>query len=146
MLKAILSKLKSGESQQVDTHTVEVATAALLHEVVKADDDVDQRELAELSAMLEKTFSLSANELKLVHESGSKQSEDAVDLVQFTQVLNQKLNDTDKQQVILGLWKVAYADNELEPLEEHIIRKIADLLYIPHSQYIQAKLAAQSAK
>lgn len=146
MLKAILSKLKSGESQQVDTHTVEVATAALLYEVIKADDDVDQRELAELSAMLEKTFSLSASELRLVHESGSKQSEDAVDLVQFTQVLNQKLNDTDKQQVVLGLWKVAYADNELEPLEEHIIRKIADLLYIPHSQYIQAKLAAQSAK
>ena len=37
------------------------------------------------------------------------------------------------------LWKIAYADGELAAIEEHIIRKIADLLYLRQSEYIQTK-------
>ena len=87
---------------------------------------------------------MTAKAAEMVLASGSARSDDAVDLVQFTQVLNQSLDASAKHKVIQGLWHVAYADKTLAPLEEHVIRKIADLLYIPHSQYIQAKLAAQS--
>ncbi|MFS1704885.1 TerB family tellurite resistance protein [Aestuariibacter sp. GS-14] len=145
MLKAILARFTGNASEPANAHSVEVATAALLYEVIRADNEVDHSEQAMLSAMLKDIFSLSDEEVMLVQASGSKRSEEAVDLVQFTQVLNQTLNEADKQQVIQGLWNVAYADNELAPLEEHIIRKIADLLYIPHSKYIHAKLTAQSA-
>ena len=144
MLRTILAMFQGEASEPLHPHHVEIAAAALLYEVIKADHDIDQRELEALSDMLQNTFSLTAEETEMVLASGSARSEYAVDLVQFTQVLNQSLDASAKHKVIQGLWHVAYADKTLAPLEEHVIRKIADLLYIPHSQYIQAKLAAQS--
>ncbi|HCL10941.1 MAG TPA: hypothetical protein DHW66_01840, partial [Alteromonas sp.] len=67
-------------------------------------------------------------------------------LVQFTKALNEGMSAELKERVMRGLWQVAYADATLSPDEEHIIRKIADLLYIPHSRFIKAKLAAQSTQ
>jgi len=43
------------------------------------------------------------------------------------------------------MWQVAYADSELSAYEQHVIRKIADLLYVPHRAYIAAKLRARDA-
>ena len=38
------------------------------------------------------------------------------------------------------MWAVAHADNEVHPHEEYVIRKVADLLYVSHSDFIRGKL------
>lgn len=144
MLKSILNLFNTPSGEQHDPHRLEIATAALLSEVVRADNLSDERELATLKQLIRENFELTEEEIDMIVSVGKQRSEDAVDLVQFTKALNDGMSTAHKERVMRGLWQVAYADAKLSPDEEHIIRKIADLLYIPHSRFIMAKLEAQS--
>ena len=78
--------------------------------------------------------------MALLLKRGQETADDAIDLVHFTQVLNKHCNADERVRVVKSLWSIAYADESLAPLEESTIRQIADLLYVPHSQYIKTKL------
>ncbi len=140
MLKAVLELFKQTPASNQNPLTVELATAALLSEIIRADRHADERELAAYKALLREQFSLSDEAIDALADEGRIKAEDAVDLVQFTQVINQRCDQTQKRAILNGLWEVAYADKEIAPIEEHIIRRIADLLHLPHSQFIQSKL------
>ena len=146
MLKSILNLFKDSPEDSQSPHQVEIATAALLSEVVRADSLSDERELATLKQLIRENFDLTEEEITNIVSVGEKRSEEAVDLVQFTKALNDGMSAEHKERVMRGLWQIAYADATLSPDEEHIILKIADLLYIPHSRFIKAKLEAQSTK
>lgn len=141
MLKAVFDLFRQEKDEGADAHTVELATAVLLSEIIRADNNTDPRELAAYESLLSSHFSLSDKALSVLMEDGRDSAEEAVDLAQFTQVINQQCNNTEKQAILKGLWEVAYADKQIAPLEEHIIRRIADLLHLPHSQFIKAKLS-----
>ncbi|WP_339721642.1 TerB family tellurite resistance protein [uncultured Paraglaciecola sp.] len=130
---------------QADTnnsqHTIELATAVLLYEVMRADNKFEQLEHDNYRKQLEKHFSLTGEELNTLCELSQSHADDATDYQQFTSVINESYGLTEKRAVIDSLWSLAYADHELSPHEEYTIRKIADLLYIPHSQFIQSKLS-----
>ena len=36
--------------------------------------------------------------------------------------------------------EIAFADGHLDKFEEHVVRKIADLIHISHNDFIQSKL------
>jgi uncharacterized tellurite resistance protein B-like protein len=122
-------------------HTIELATAVLLYEVMRADNKFEQVEQDSYRKQLEKHFSLSEAELETLCQLSQSQAEDAADYQQFTRVINDAYDAKEKRAVLDSLWSVAYADHELSPDEDYTIRKIADLLYIPHSQFIQSKLS-----
>jgi len=69
--------------------------------------------------------------------------EEATSLYEFTRVINAHCNADEKLQMISAMWLVAYADGNLDKYEEHLIRQVAELTYVPHRDYIQCKLAAQ---
>lgn len=121
----------------------DVATAVLYVEVARADSQFDDSETLFLTELLQKEFSLSEPQALALVKDSRQQAEQAADLVSFTRLLNERYNPTQKAQILENLWQLAYADGHLDSHEEHIIRRIADLLYIPHSQFIQAKLKAQ---
>ena len=141
MLKAVLELFRNNQDDKPQQHTVKLATAALLSEIIRADRQADPRELQAYKTLLNEQFSLPDDELSTLMEEGQSSAEEAVDLVQFTQVINQKCNNNEKQDILTDLWKGAYADENIAPIEEHIIRRIADLLHIPHSQFIKSKLS-----
>lgn len=122
-------------------HTIELATAVLLYEVMRADHKFELLEQDSYRKQLEKHFSLSGTELEALCELSQSQADYAVDYQQFTRVINDKYDADEKRAVLDSLWSIAYADHELSPDEDYTIRKIADLLYIPHSQFIQSKLS-----
>jgi uncharacterized tellurite resistance protein B-like protein len=47
--------------------------------------------------------------------------------------------------VIELMWQVAYADAEISAHENHLMRRIAELLHITHGDYIAAKMRAKEA-
>jgi uncharacterized tellurite resistance protein B-like protein len=108
---------------------------------MRADRRFDQLEQDSYRKQLEKHFSLSEAELGTLCQLGQSQAEGAADYQQFTRVINDIYGPNEKRAVLDSLWSVAYADHELSPDEDYTIRKIADLLYIPHSQFIQSKLS-----
>lgn len=141
MLKAVFDLFSSKSDDKPSAHTVELAAAALFSEIIRADREADPREIDAYRALLSKQFSLSDDELKTLMDEGRHSAEEAVDLMQFTHIINQKCNLEQKQAILRGLWEVAYADENIAPIEEHTIRRIADLLHLPHSQFIKTKLS-----
>ena len=122
-------------------HTIELATAVLLYEVMRADHKFDQQEQESYRQQLKKHFSLSGSDLEALCQLSQSKADGAADYQQFTRVINDLYGADEKRAVLDSLWSVAYADHELSPDEDYTIRKIADLLYIPHSQFIQSKLS-----
>lgn len=122
---------------------LDLATAVLYCEVIRADHKLDQQEQDLMQDMLVSQFQLSAGQAhELIHRSGDE-ARHAADLVSFTRLVNERCDAQQKNLILENLWQLAYADEHLDPHEEHMIRRIADLLYLPHSQFIQAKLKAQ---
>lgn len=135
----------SGQSDdQASEHKVELAIAVLLYEIIRADGKFGPKEHQVYEALLSQHFALNAQELASLMALTEEQVEQATDYSQFTRVINNVCDAQEKRKILDGLWHVAYADASLDPEEEYLIRKIADLLYIPHSQFIQSKLAASS--
>jgi uncharacterized tellurite resistance protein B-like protein len=123
--------------------SIEIACAVLLCEVMRADSVFTDNEQDELSAILTKQFNLTAAEVETILEQAFELSENASDFYQFTSKLNQHYSIEERIEIVTLLWQVAYADGELASIEEHIIRKIADLLHLRHTEYIATKIAAK---
>ena len=126
-------------NQNSDDVTIELACAVLLCEVLRADGHFDQQEQAKLALLLVEQFNLNEEEVKEVIDQALIQSEQATDFYRYTSKINQHFTIEQRITIVKHLWNMAYADGELASIEEHIIRKIADLLHLRHAEYIQTK-------
>ncbi|MEE4202239.1 MAG: TerB family tellurite resistance protein, partial [Halieaceae bacterium] len=100
----------------------------------------DERQVA--LQLLRDTFALSDAELQQLEANAAEEVDASTCLHGFVQTINETANFDDKVQLVESLWRVAYADGDLDKYEEHLIRRIADLIYLPHDAFIRAKLSA----
>jgi uncharacterized tellurite resistance protein B-like protein len=148
MLSAIrdfFEKHIDAPAQGAQGHTIELATAALLLEVVRLDSGIAAAERAVVMRAVREKFGLSATEADTLVRLAEEEARQATDYYQFTSLINQRFSQAQKERMVELMWRVAYADAELSAYEQHTIRKIADLLYVPHRAYIAAKLRARDA-
>lgn len=120
--------------------TRELAAAALLCEVMRADHRFDDAEIASLRDTLHTRFRLSEPAVEDLIQLALKEAENSVGHYQFVSLLNDHYSQQERYTLVVSMWCLAYADGELDPLEEHRIRRIAELLYLSHSDFIRAKL------
>ncbi|TKA89458.1 TerB family tellurite resistance protein [Guyparkeria sp. SB14A] len=124
---------------------LDAAVAILLMEVARADFDVAEDELDVIRHTLIDDFAMAPDAAEALVRHAAAEVDDSTGLFPFVRVLNEQLSPDQKGQVIETLWRVAYADAGKHHLEESIIRQIADLLYVPHSQFIRARVRAEEA-
>lgn len=124
---------------------VELATAVLLVEAMRADQGLGDDERAALMRLLERRFSLDAQDLQELLASAEERSRRSNDYFSFTSVLNERLRHEQKIEVIELMWRVAYVDGYADAGESHVISKVAGLLHVTHGEYIAAKLHAKEA-
>ncbi|APZ42706.1 TerB family tellurite resistance protein [Acidihalobacter ferrooxydans] len=120
-----------------------VATAAILLEVSRADFETDEAELETIAAALRRAFDLDEAAVREVIAEAREQDDSELSLYPFLKIVNDACTPEEKYRVVCDLWRVAYADGRLDKYEEYQIRRIADLLYVPHSEFIRAKLSIQ---
>lgn len=120
-------------------HALRVATALLLLEVAKADYAEDLAEDAAIVASLRQFFALDAEEVELLVAEARREADRAVELQAFTRRLHEQLSVAEKLRVVEMLWQVALADDRLDKHEDFVVRKIADLLYVPHGDLIRIR-------
>ncbi len=130
------------EEHTPQKHTVALASAALMIEISLADDHIHEEERSAINELLSKSFDLEETEIDELIELAEAEVDHAISLYEFTRLLNDSLSTPDKINIIENLWHVAYADSVIDKYEEYYIRKVADLLYISHSDYIKSKLKA----
>jgi uncharacterized tellurite resistance protein B-like protein len=124
-------------------HALEIATAALLLEMMRMDSTVTDEETATVTSVLRNRFGLTAKELDTLLRFANEEARQATDYFQFTSLINRYYSAEQKIQVVEFLWQVAFADGHLDAHENHFMRKIGDLLYIPHADYVAAKQRAR---
>ena len=144
----LLKKLKdllgseSTATGEVEDRALELACAALMFEVARADFSVETTEQDAVTSLLTAQFNLSADEVFTITEAAIEQADAATCLFEFTRTLNELASAGQKRNLLAMMWRVAMADNALSRYEEHVIRKVADLLYVPHGDFIAAKQSA----
>ena len=148
MLSAIKNFFTNNISSEGNSdldHQLKLATAALLIEMMQQDDQVHIEEIDAAKMALREKFDLADEECHTLFKLAEAEAAEAVDYHQFTRLIAREFTQAQKIKVIELLWSVAYADSHLDPHEEHMVRKIADLIYVSHKDFIKAKHKIQDA-
>lgn len=134
--------IEGSDLSQSNTLSPNMAIACLLCEVAGADHQIDEREQATKRSLIMKLLSLTEEETDTLLSQAQNRSSESTSLYDFTSQLRELSQET-RYELIKSMWEVAYADGEIDPLEDAVIRKTAELLYVDHSDFIRAKLQSQ---
>jgi len=124
-------------------HQQQLAAASLMVEVMVIDKQLCDDELTMIQQLLKQQFQLTDREIDQLVKLAHGEVSEATSLYQFTRQVNDHFDQTSKNELIKNLWQVAFADNVLDKHEEAIIRRIADLIHVSHSNFIRAKHEAK---
>ena len=141
-IKNLFSK-KVLEVEADSTSAEQLATAALLIEVMVIDGNLDPDETQSIAATLSRMLDLSNQQVDELIELSQAEVREATSLYQFTSEINKHFDHNKKLSLMTAMWRVAFADGHLDKHEENIIRRVADLLHIRHSEYIRCKQLAR---
>ncbi len=145
MFKQLLEWFKEDQkNEDTPSNTPSRAAAALLLEVAFSDNEFSDSEQAALPALLHQHTQLSINECQELIKVAEQDVDHALSLHQFTHYLNEEFTLQQKLDLCTTLWKVALSDQRIDKYEDNMIRKIADLLYLRHSEFMQCKHKAMN--
>ena len=140
-IKSMFKELLEGNDLSINQlDNPDLAIASLLCEVAAADTEVQQDEEKAKITLLSQLVNITEQEAESLIVQAKQNIKDSVSLYDFTTQLRQ-LEQNDRFELIKAMWQVAYADGEIDPLEDAVIRKVAELLYVDHSEFIRAKLS-----
>ena len=145
LIKNIFSNRKNNSDNENHANSlgVELAYAALLIEVVKSDYEIDERESKKVLAILNKKLNSNYDDLHQIMELAKNKSDEATSLYEFTRLINDEYVYEEKVEMIESMWNIAFSDQRLDKYEDYLIRKIAELTYVSHSDFIKSKLKAK---
>ncbi len=136
----------AAESEATAAKRLEIASAALLFEVLKADHEPDARELAAISDALLGSGSGTERDVEELLALASSESDSATSLYEFTSLINEHCGYAEKTGLIRNMWRIAWADSRLDKYEDYVIRKVCDLIHVSHGDFILAKLAEKKRR
>ena len=144
-IKDLLSNF-SKEEERIEEEGIsklDKACSALLIEVAFADKIFNESEIISLKDSLKETYNLQDDMINELIDDAEKTVEESTSLYEYTRVVNDEFSYTDKLELLSRLWKLAFADGSLDKYEDHLIRKISDLIHISHSDFISIKLESR---
>ncbi|MCR6651774.1 MAG: TerB family tellurite resistance protein [Cellvibrionaceae bacterium] len=138
------TQLQDAPAKPLDEKKIRLACAALLIEVAVIDNEFDGEELASVKAILHREFDVAEEELDELVTMAHYECSESTSMYGFTQLVNQHCSFAEKFDLITHMWRIAYADGDLDKYEEYLIRKVADLIHLGHGEFIRAKHAART--
>ena len=146
MLDKVLNLFKRPDGNDTDnTIDTGMAAAALMLEVIWADHDIDDKELTQARELLANHVDGDAQSLDQLIMDAKERLADSVGVQPYTRLINEEFSEEEKYAVVVALWRLALADDHIDRFEEHTIRRIADLLYLSHGRFIEAKIAVKAS-
>ena len=127
----------------VEDNSVLLSAIALLLEVSLADEIMDISEVETLKDVLLKEFDVDQTKIDDLISNAKKNQNSSTSLYEFTRKINDDYKFEDKKNLILSMWKIAFADGNIDKYEEYVIRKVSDLIYISHPDFIESKQLAR---
>ena len=136
LFKQLIDGQDLGKHVETDPN---LAIACLLCEVSGADHQIIGAETEAKCQLLTRLLNISQPEASSLLERAAIRSKESASLYDFTSQLRE-LSQNTRFDLIKAMWEVAHADGNIDPLEDAVIRKAAELLYVDHSEFIRAKL------
>ncbi len=141
-----LTRIVNRHEPRADAHALPRAAAVLLIEMAMADQDGGSAELEVIHRAIAQAFDIGAEELsELIEEAHARQAE-AVSLHEYTRTLRAGMKPQARAELVEWLWRVAFADGRIDRHEEHLVRRLADLLGVNHREFIRRKHRAEQQR
>ena len=134
--------LQDSESREA---AIRSATAVLMLDVARSDNVFEESEFERVLGLIEKHFGMSPEDAAELVNAADEKAEDLVSLHEFTQLLHNNLDESEKARIVGLLWQVAYADGRLDKYEDSLVRKISDLLHVSRGRSMRLKHDAEQA-
>ena len=140
-IKSLFFKTSEEKIAEVQvTQTIDKTCASLIIEVALADKVFDESEINLLKNMLLETYSLKLDDANELIANAEKTVNESTSLYGYTREVNDNFDYQSKLDLLDQLWRMAFADGNIDKYEEHVVRKISDLIHITHNDFIQSKL------
>ena len=139
-LKALFGRAEEVDEKELE-HRLHLAAGALLVEMSRADYVVDPNERQTLASVLRQALELTDEEIAELVELSARAADKATSLYEFTRLINDHYSPKEKLTLIQSMWKVAYADGDLDKYEERLIRQVSDLIHVSHRDFIRMKMS-----
>lgn len=142
-LRAVLQERMTRGEPLTPEHAGAAAAAMLLLEVAWADYEISEDELDRTRRALIDLFGLTEAQSKMLVSNARREHGATVSMYPFTRIVNESMSYEEKRRLLSDCWRLAIADATIDKHEEYTIRRIADLLYLSHDDFIAAKLEAK---
>ena len=135
-----LTKKEEEEAPSSAMSRVDLTCAALLVEVMNSDHELDEREHQEFMAVLQHSYNIAESDLEELIQLAKDEAFEATSLYEFTKLINDNYDYEQKVELIENMWRIAFSDKRLDKYEDHLIRKVSELIYVSHSDFIKTKI------
>jgi uncharacterized tellurite resistance protein B-like protein len=134
----------SGSVERVDHQKqLQVASAALLIEMARADGVFSVEEREQVISSLQDQFGLEVEYVNDLIELSSTQLSDSISLYEFSSIINEHFSNDDKLELLKNLWRLIYTDKKLDRYEDRLIKIIGGMINIEHKQIINTKMSVR---
>lgn len=147
-MKQLLDRIKTAfepgeEAQPHSEEDLRLAASVLMVELSRADYEVEESERAAVRHAVEHAFGLSESETDELIRAAETEADAAVSFYRYTELINAHWGPQEKARLIEALWRIALSDSDMHHFEEHLVRKLAGLLHVPHREFLKAKHRVQ---
>lgn len=122
---------------------IRMATAVLMVDVALVDSSFEEVEFERMLGLVKNHFGLSTQAAAELINAANAEADELVSVHEFTELLQQHLDDDEKARVVELLWSTAYADGELNEYENSLVLKVSDLLNVSLDVAMRLKLKAR---
>ena len=129
------------ETNEIDkaSFEIELTAAVLAYEIARIDGHISNDELGLLMQeikIISKKVGKNEEEILKIIETYSN---DSISFYDFVEDINKSYTKDEKLSLLRFMWKIAYADGELDVDEERLIRRLADLVKIKDIEVLKLK-------
>ena len=136
----LITQLQKIETPKFPPKKYQVATAALLIEIAKADGDFSDEERERIIDLIKKDFELDDYLVADLLELSEKKVQDSISVYEFSKIINESFTRQEKIELLKNLWRIVYVDGRLDSHEDQLIKIIGSTLNLEHKDIIGAKL------
>jgi uncharacterized tellurite resistance protein B-like protein len=130
VLKKLFSDMAEESAPKFADDDYRLAAAALLIHITAVDGRISDVERRKLHALLQSRFALADDEANELIEAAVAADQNAIDMYQFTSLLNRRLDDEGRRRIVEMMWQIVYADGRLNEFEDNVVWRAADLLHV----------------
>ena len=122
---------------------LELAVAVLVHEARRADyAEGGEESHAGVHALMD-MLSLERSAAVELLAHGREKAQQLTSFYAPVSTVKREFGQEQRIRLVEHLWRVAFADGQLNLYEDHYVRKIAHLLYVPNTQSMLARNRAR---